>query len=267
MQQLRAMMRARALYGEQLNGTDTLPSPSNGFYDHELQREHNHSHGHDADEKAAATVAATAQVYTLHHTLHHVADSLRIQYGHKCSKPCMESLLAALCFSMGLPIDTFSNLNRYGANADGPCVLYIMTFDQTGFERGLKDQNHNKVASGTTKHDQGITTHQLGTSKYQLGTSKYDDGTDAVSTGTTKPGSRSDLVLTEDRGMLSILNADTIAPKQQFRSLPAPARQQLVRSYYKALGHPSGSLTSRTNQFMGRIGNKKRAKLYGNHLF
>jgi hypothetical protein len=63
--------------------------------------------------------------------------------------------------------------------------------------------------------------------------------------------------------MLSILNADTIAPKQQFRSLPAPARQQLVRSYYKALGH--GSLTSRTNQFMGRI--EKRAKLYGNHLF
>jgi hypothetical protein len=179
----------------------------------------------------------------------------------------MESLLAALCFSMGLPIDTFSNLNRYGANADGPCVLYIMAFDQTGFERGMKDNNHNKVASGTTKHDQGITTHQLGTSKYQLGTSKYDDGTDAVSMGTTKPGSRHHRVLTEDRGMLSILNADTIALKQQFRNLPAPARKQMVRSYYKALGLPSGTLFCRTNQFMTRIGNKKRAKLYGNHLF
>jgi hypothetical protein len=38
-----------------------------------------------------------------------VADSLREKYGHKCSKPCMESQLAALCFSMGVPINTFSN--------------------------------------------------------------------------------------------------------------------------------------------------------------
>jgi hypothetical protein len=35
MQQLRAMMRARALYGERLNGTDTLPSASDDFYNRE----------------------------------------------------------------------------------------------------------------------------------------------------------------------------------------------------------------------------------------
>jgi hypothetical protein len=187
-----------------------------------------------------------------------VADKLRTNYGRICSKRCMESLLAALCFSTGLPINTFSNLNRWGAKADGQVVLYIMGFDETGFERGEKGTGHNKRVMGTSSTQMGTNSTQMGTNSTQQQLSKAALGTSTYQ--------KVHLCLIEDLKILSTLNA-----KRNFQALDGPARKQEIHSYYTKLKKDNknkapykASASNLTKRLMGRM--SKRAKLYDNRL-
>jgi len=153
-----------------------------------------------------------------------------------CNLSC-ESLFAALMFSNGVQLNSFSNCNRWGANCMGSAKLYLMIFDTPGHARGCKPNGHNLRRDKLTAFDLGTSKFDLGTSKHQLGTSKMS------------PQSAARLA--------DILNATV-----NFRALNFGQRQQAMKHHLNFIGLSSAA--SRATRFMDRLRNKPH--LYANHL-
>ena len=173
-----------------------------------------------------------------------------------CNLSC-ESLFAALMFSNGVQLNTFSNCNRWGANCMGSAKLYLMIFDTPGHARGCKDNSHNLRRDKLTAFDLGFSKYNLDTSKYALGTSKFNLGTSKHALGTSKMSPRSAATLANDRAILDILNATV-----NFRALNFGQRQQAMKQHLNFIGIPSAAC--RASEFMKRL--SKRPHLYADLL-
>jgi hypothetical protein len=189
--------------------------------------------------------------------LQRAADHLRGQY-QKCHIFSSESLLAALLYSLGAQLDTFANVNAWGANCTGPAKLYIMIWDCAAFTRG--NNPRSLTFRGLTKRHLGLDLWTLGLDSFTQGTCAFSQGTDAVTQGTA--GGRSAVTLANDRALLQILNAETLAPHRQFRNLNDAQRRQVVLHHLKFIGMKSR--TSKVNKFMYRL--SKRPHLYAHLL-
>jgi hypothetical protein len=129
-----------------------------------------------------------------------------------------------------------------------------MIWDCAAFTRG------NNPNSGHTLKRDGLDAYSLGLDQYTLGLDAITQGTDARNQGTMT--GRSAVTLANDRALLQILNAETLAPHRQFRNLNDAQRQQAMKHHLHFIGIASAA--SKASTFMYRL--SKRPHLYAHHL-